>query len=108
MEIEVQQVRYQFATIVGDLCDDCFSIGRPAYPSRLQDSHSHSWMCLLVVTAILRLDKRIRDFKQSLPSWLVFDANTPPEQKNYAPYSPELFQLLHQHAIAIQIHVSLL
>lgn len=58
--------------------------------------------------AVLRLDRRIRAFKQALPEWLAFDANAPLPTQKIAKFSPELFQLLHQHTLAVQIHVSLL
>lgn len=89
--LEFHRAKWSFAMLVGDVCDDCLSVGRPPYET------------------ILLYDRRIRAFKASLPEWLAYDLKE--ETTNGGKPEPEgdaRRQLYQKHHITVMINETLL
>lgn len=89
--LEFHRAKWSFAMLVGDLCDDCLSVGRPPYDT------------------ILLYDRRIRAFKASLPDWLAYDPNREPGPGNTASMTPDARRQQYQrHHMTVMINETLL
>lgn len=89
--MEFHRAKWSFAMLVGDLCDDCLSVGRPAYET------------------ILLYDRRIRAFKASLPGWLAYDPSCEHAPGTVPNSDSDMWRQLYQrHHITVMINETLL
>jgi hypothetical protein len=89
--LEFHRTKWSFAMLVGDLCDDCLSVGRPPYET------------------ILLYDRRIRAFKANLPEWLAYDPKEDPLSGASLPVKADAQRKLYQkHHMTVMINETML
>lgn len=104
--------------MVGELCDECLSVGRPGYDSTSGQSLilKLNHLCSrateagqsIPLLAILLHDRKIRTFKENLPAWLRFDSQMEVAEAAPEPGSREFRQMTQRHGLVVMIHETLL